>query len=255
MARVTKVVNTSPLSRYLRSRIGQVWTMRDCRAAAKYARQFIHIDEDTGLFDAKYFQKVLFPQRIREWSSERRGHRDRRSRWSCLLFTDGVSFGAINDTFGQTVGDKVIKELAISVRDSVRSQDIVARAGGDENWILLSDLDHPGDADDCVDRIDRKIQGTQWNLIHPPLSRFPNPPISLRYMVLAIKQNPVWGVRESRDVARLCVDLAANLLKSLKESKDHLLLKAVEYNPELHSLDEIPLDNLPERRKLHFKMA
>jgi len=54
------------------------------------------------------------------------------------LFVDIDSFKRVNDTFGHTVGDQVLKEFAALIRKMVRDEDIAARWGGEEFIILLS---------------------------------------------------------------------------------------------------------------------
>jgi diguanylate cyclase (GGDEF)-like protein len=49
-----------------------------------------------------------------------------------LLLVDVDRFKAINDTFGHTVGDEVLRAIAASARGSVRGSDTLARIGGDE---------------------------------------------------------------------------------------------------------------------------
>jgi len=55
-----------------------------------------------------------------------------------LLFVDLTNFKAINDTLGHSVGDQLLKSLALLMRDTLRESDI-GRAGGDE-FIILVDL-------------------------------------------------------------------------------------------------------------------
>ncbi|MGD9653566.1 MAG: diguanylate cyclase [Sulfuricurvum sp.] len=54
-----------------------------------------------------------------------------------LLMFDIDDFKGINDTFGHTVGDLVLKELTSQVSGSIRKSDIFARWGGEEFTILL----------------------------------------------------------------------------------------------------------------------
>jgi diguanylate cyclase (GGDEF)-like protein len=55
-----------------------------------------------------------------------------------LLFIDLTNFKAINDTLGHSVGDQLLKSLALLMVDTLRESDI-GRAGGDE-FIILVDL-------------------------------------------------------------------------------------------------------------------
>ena len=46
-------------------------------------------------------------------------------------------FKLINDTYGHVTGDRVLREIAILLRDGVRQPDVVGRYGGEEFLILL----------------------------------------------------------------------------------------------------------------------
>ena len=59
-----------------------------------------------------------------------------------LLMADLDGFKEINDAMGHKAGDTVLREVAGRLRESVRCTDTVARIGGDEFVILLTDLDH-----------------------------------------------------------------------------------------------------------------
>lgn len=73
-------------------------------------------------------------------------HNRRRHQMAALLFVDLDKFKVINDTLGHTVGDSLLKEAAQRLRSEVRSEDTVARQGGDEFIILLSRIKHPQQA-------------------------------------------------------------------------------------------------------------
>lgn len=59
---------------------------------------------------------------------------------SALLFIDLDNFKTLNDTLGHGIGDLLLKEAAIRIKSALRSQDIVARFGGDEFVILVTEL-------------------------------------------------------------------------------------------------------------------
>jgi two-component system cell cycle response regulator len=59
------------------------------------------------------------------------------SRSLSLIMLDLDHFKAYNDVFGHQAGDQALRQLAIRLRYSSRSYDLVARYGGDEFAIIL----------------------------------------------------------------------------------------------------------------------
>ena len=57
-----------------------------------------------------------------------------------LLYIDINDFKVINDTHGHAVGDSVLCTVANRLESCVRETDTVARMGGDEFTVLLTDL-------------------------------------------------------------------------------------------------------------------
>ena len=57
-----------------------------------------------------------------------------------VLFIDLDKFKPVNDLYGHAVGDKLLRHIAQLFSTSVRDVDTVARMGGDEFIIVLSDL-------------------------------------------------------------------------------------------------------------------
>jgi len=57
-----------------------------------------------------------------------------------ILFLDLDNFKEVNDTLGHTYGDMLLKKVSLRIINCVRETDTVARFGGDEFIILLSDI-------------------------------------------------------------------------------------------------------------------
>ncbi len=54
-----------------------------------------------------------------------------------LLVMDIDKFKGVNDTYGHTVGDTILKEFVIAMRKGIRATDLLGRFGGDEFMIIL----------------------------------------------------------------------------------------------------------------------
>ena len=61
----------------------------------------------------------------------------------CLLI-DADGFKSVNDTYGHDAGDKVLRELAKHLKNSVRTDDIVCRLGGDEFLVICPNTNKEG---------------------------------------------------------------------------------------------------------------
>lgn len=87
-------------------------------------------DEVTGLFNRRGFDEALDTALMR---SARKGEQG----LVALIDLDG--FKGINDRHGHAAGDFVLAAIATILKRHVRATDIVARIGGDEFAVLLTD--------------------------------------------------------------------------------------------------------------------
>ncbi|HEX7241999.1 MAG TPA: GGDEF domain-containing protein, partial [Longimicrobiaceae bacterium] len=74
-----------------------------------------------------------------------------------VLFLDLDRFKLVNDGLGHHVGDELLGVVARRIRGALRAEDTVARFGGDEFAVLLTDIGDPALADGAAERIQRAI--------------------------------------------------------------------------------------------------
>ena len=80
--------------------------------------------------------RLLFRDRI----SMSLAHARRSSRAVAIMFLDLDDFKGVNDTLGHTVGDRLLQAVALRLVGAIRAEDTIARMGGDEFTVLLSDV-------------------------------------------------------------------------------------------------------------------
>lgn len=77
-----------------------------------------------------------------------------------LLNLDLDKFKDINDTYGHAAGDEVLREVARRVTKVLRSNDVIARIGGDEYLVLLPRIDQKKDIYLIISKIKSAISDT-----------------------------------------------------------------------------------------------
>jgi len=70
-----------------------------------------------------------------------------------LFFLDLDQFKQINDSLGHEIGDEVLKDVASLLKSTIRSEDSLARFGGDEFAIIMEDLVHAHDVSSLAQKI------------------------------------------------------------------------------------------------------
>ncbi|GGO77514.1 hypothetical protein GCM10011348_07230 [Marinobacterium nitratireducens] len=96
--------------------------------AEEQIRRLAYYDSLTGLPNRELFHENLRQQILQG----RRG-----SRFGALMFIDLDNFKSLNDTLGHSVGDELLRDVTLRLRQGLREQDIISRFGGDEFVILL----------------------------------------------------------------------------------------------------------------------
>jgi diguanylate cyclase (GGDEF)-like protein len=121
-----------------RGAIGATLDITERKRAEEQVRTLAYHDGLTGLPNRLVFQDRLA---LAVAQAHRRG------KGLAVLFLDLDRFKVINDSLGHSVGDLLIREVAVRLRSCLRVGDTVARLGGDEFTLLLPDVE---DAMDTV---------------------------------------------------------------------------------------------------------
>ena len=106
----------------------------------------------TGLNNRRYFFEL---------ARSELGRARRYQRSLSLLMMDLDHFKQVNDRFGHTVGDRVLRAVAQRCKEIVREQDIIGRYGGEEFAVMLPEADSRA-AFQTANRIRERIAETPF---------------------------------------------------------------------------------------------
>lgn len=140
--------------------LSQARHRRERRAAIAEAEVMSRHDALTGLLNRTEFERRL-KAAIEVAQTDGAHH--------ALMFIDLDQFKVINDTCGHVAGDQLLIELAATLRDSVREQDVVARLGGDEFAMLLQHCED-SKAEDIAGSVLRNVHAHRFIWDHKPFS-------------------------------------------------------------------------------------
>jgi len=130
---------------------------REKRAAAEIEYLSNH-DELTGLYNRRYFNEEL-----KRLSNSRKYP-------ISIIVGDINRLKDINDNYGHSMGDRYIELTAEAIKSSLRTEDIVARIGGDEFVVILPDTNYNA-AEEVTERIlDRIEEVNEKEELPEPLS-------------------------------------------------------------------------------------
>jgi diguanylate cyclase (GGDEF)-like protein len=109
--------------------------LHDLRVALTHERRLARTDPLTGIMNRRAFHEELAREILRV----------RRHEYPLTIaYIDLDDFKAMNDRFGHSTGDTLLRTVAGTIDRVIRDTDVVARIGGDEFAILFPDTDTAG---------------------------------------------------------------------------------------------------------------
>ncbi len=108
--------------------VGSIRDITERKQNEQQLRLLAATDPLTGILNRRSLMEILEKELVR---CRRYKHE------LSILMIDIDHFKSINDTFGHEAGDEILKAAAITIRNSLRINDIPARYGGEEFTVIL----------------------------------------------------------------------------------------------------------------------
>lgn len=124
--------SAAPIRDRIGNIIGAVMVFHDVSRESRLFRQLSYQashDSLTGLINRREFENKLISALESTYTHNEQSH--------ALLYVDLDQFKVVNDTFGHTAGDELLRQISELVQLNIRSTDVLGRLGGDEFGILL----------------------------------------------------------------------------------------------------------------------
>ena len=183
--------SAAPIRDRIGNIIGAVMVFHDVskesRLFRKLSYQASH-DNLTGLINRREFENCLV--------TALDDARDKPHHTHALLYLDLDQFKVVNDTFGHTAGDELLRQITEVVQANIRSTDIVARLGGDEFGILLERCTEDR-AVEVAEAIRGAVEGHRFNW----KDAFTSARCSIGVVMVSSDSSDVAGIMSSADVA------------------------------------------------------
>ena len=151
---VTRPVDRNELTARVTTQLRRKRYVDQLRSSFQVSLEMAVTDQLTGLYNRRYLASHLSAMFDRAYWT---------GRPLSVMVLDIDHFKNVNDTHGHDVGDKVLKEFAERIANSVRGIDLACRYGGEEFLIAMPDTDLAF-ASVVAERLRHEIANAKFNL-------------------------------------------------------------------------------------------
>ena len=129
--------------------IGVARDISDIRSTQDRLQHLATHDPLTGLTNRTYLSESL--ERIVR-------SRQRHGGAAAVLFIDVDHFKDVNDAHGHHAGDELLQTIATRLKTTIRAEDVIARFGGDEFVVVITEFDDVSMVDEVVHRMLNRVR-------------------------------------------------------------------------------------------------
>lgn len=129
---IMRPVERNELAARVKTQIKRQRYATELRESVSNTMQLAVVDELTGLYNRRYFDRhltLMFTKAVQQ------------GRNMALLMLDLDYFKSVNDAHGHGAGDDVLREFALRLQRNIRGVDLACRYGGEEFVVLMPDTD------------------------------------------------------------------------------------------------------------------
>ncbi|MEL7312147.1 MAG: EAL domain-containing protein [Pseudomonadota bacterium] len=218
--------------------VGAVMVFHDVTAEGRLSRKLSYQashDALTGFINRLEFSNVLERAIARAKNYQGEAY--------ALLYLDLDQFKLVNDTFGHTAGDELLRQLSERIQTCVKTNDTVARLGGDEFAVLLGNVSLEG-AVDIAEALRQSVEGFrfEWQEVGHTVQ------VSIGVVEITAQSASVGAVLSAADVACFTAkDLGRNRVHVYKEGE------TTAHHQQMHWLTRIDRALQDDRFKLFYQ--
>ncbi len=147
-------------------------------------------DEMTGLLNRRVTMQLIRDRLIQSTPAE----------MHALILIDADHFKDVNDTYGHQAGDKALADFAGTISRCFRSTDLVGRIGGDEFFVLMTNVPGRSAVEEKIDKLLADLRTVHYEKVYMSASIgvcfFPSDSTSLDDMYL-LADRAMYAVKDA----------------------------------------------------------